>query len=61
MEEYPSINKEPAQEDMPDWWPEDRPPQHLKDGTAYRDKEGRWRDHRGLILNRKQRRRYGLK
>lgn len=55
------IGKEPAREDMPGWWPEDRPPQRLREGMAYRDRDGRWRNHKGIVLSRKQRRRHGLK
>jgi hypothetical protein len=47
--------------DPPAWWPEDAPYHGLKQGFAYRDQEGRWRDHQGVVLSRKARRRAGLK
>lgn len=48
-------------EDMPDWWPEDRPPQKLSDTMIYRDRDGKWRHHDGVIVNRAERRRAKVK
>ena len=43
-------------EQMPDWWPRDRPPQLLREDYIYRDKDGRWRHADGRIASRKERR-----
>lgn len=48
-------------EQMPDWWPPDRPPQLLDDRYIYRDKDGYWRHADGRIASRKERRRAGIK
>lgn len=48
-------------EDMPEWWPEDKPPQKLKEGFIYKDRDGRWRFADGRLASRPVRRRAGVR
>lgn len=50
----------PTREDMPPWWPEDRPPQRLHAGYIYRGNDGHWHHADGTIANRAERRRAGV-
>jgi hypothetical protein len=51
----------PTAEDMPDWWPEGKPPEKLREGFIYRGRGGRWYYPNGVIVSRAQRRRAGVK
>ncbi|MBN1319620.1 MAG: hypothetical protein JXA87_02160 [Thermoleophilia bacterium] len=48
-------------EQMPPWWPPDRPPQLLREDHIYRDRDGRWRHADGSIVSRAARRKAGVK
>ena len=60
---YPEIEVDKVRlipPDPPAWWPEGREYTGLTPGYAYRDRDGKWRDAGGYLLNRKARRRHGL-
>lgn len=46
----------PTSADMPDWWPENVRPMVLEAGRAYKDRNGKWRDHTGRLIPRRERR-----
>lgn len=48
-------------EDMPDWWPPDRPPEKLSETRIFRDRDGKWRHWDGVIVSRAERRRVGVR
>ena len=51
----------PKPEDMPSWWPPDRPPQHLRSDMIYRGADGRWYRTNGSTVNRRDRRAAGVR
>ncbi len=55
----PNVN--PTREQMPEWWPESRPPQVLDEHKIYRGKDDRWYHTDGQIANRKERRAAGVR
>lgn len=59
--EVDKVDPFPTREDMPEWWPENRPPERLTKGTIYKGQDGRWYDMSGRVYNRAERRRAGVR